>query len=256
MSNIEVNIIPVLSDNYTYIVLDKKTSKTAVIDPALSEPVMHCLHEKKHRLTYILNTHHQMDHVGGNIGIKQKTGCAIIGYEGDERRIPSIDIKVKNKDSLKLGESNIKILHLAGHTSGSIAFHFTDDNIVFVGDTLFTMGCGRLFEGTAEELYNSTKILASLPKNTQIYSGHEYAEANARFALTLEQNNEILQKRFQEVISLNDKKVPIQPTTISLELQTNPFLRCDSLEIRKTLNMENCSDLEVFTKIRQLKDEF
>ena len=174
--------IPVLSDNYIYLILDKINRTSACVDPAVAEPVVDILDKENVSLDYILNTHHHFDHVGANLELKKKYGCKIIGNEKDSDRIPGIDIMLNEGDVLKIGQSKCYVLDVSGHTKGHIAFYFKDENVIFCGDTLFSLGCGRLFEGTPGQMVKSLSKIRSLPNNTKIYCAHEYTLNNANFA--------------------------------------------------------------------------
>ena len=248
--------IPVLTDNYIYLIHDPVSGETAVIDPALAQPVLDVLDKKGWRLTYILNTHHHWDHVGGNLELKQKTGCKIIAAQSDLERIPGIDIGVSKEDVISLGSHTARVVSTPGHTSGHIVYYFAEDGALFCGDTLFVMGCGRLFEGTPEQMWNSLLKLKALPPSTRIYCAHEYTQANGRFALSVDPDNPHLQQKMLGVQQLRAENQPTVPSTIEQEVATNPFFRADSIGIQKTLGLEYQSPLSVFTELRKLKDSF
>jgi len=253
---LEIVTLPVLIDNYIYLIHDPVSSETAVIDPALAQPVLNILQEKGWQLKYIFNTHHHSDHIGGNLQIKQQTGCKIIAAQADSARIPGIDVGVNEGDVVSLGNHKANIISTPGHTRAHIVYHFKEANLLFCGDTLFVMGCGRLFEGTAEQLWHSLQKLKALPNATKVYCTHEYTQTNGRFALTVEPNNLQLQQRMIEVNRLRGNNQPTIPTTIAKELATNPFLREDSMELRNTIGMVNSQSVEAFAKVRLLKDNF
>ncbi len=253
---LEIVILPVLTDNYIYLIHDPVSQETAAVDPALAQPVLDALREKNWQLTAILNTHHHSDHVGGNLQIKQQTGCKIIAAESDSARIPGIDVGVNEGDVVYLGNHKARIISTPGHTRAHIVYHFADDNLLFCGDTLFVMGCGRLFEGTAEQLWRSLQKLKALPKSTLVYCTHEYTQTNGRFALTVEPDNQRLQQRMLEVNSLRSNNQSTVPTTIADELATNPFFREDSVGLQKTIGIMDCKPVEIFAKVRRLKDNF
>lgn len=252
----EIYIIPTLTDNYSYIIRDNATATTIIIDPSEAKPIIEFLSGKNWSLDYILNTHHHWDHVGGNIELKRLTRCTIIGSIYDKHRIPGIDRTIAKNEEVNLNGIKFKVLFTPGHTTGQVNYWFYTQNSLFTGDTLFSMGCGRIFEGTAEMLFNSLNNIAALPENTKIYPGHEYSLKNAEFALTLEPNNQNLHSRINKVKLLRSKNLPSIPSTIELELKTNPFLRCDNNEIISNLNLSNKDPLTIFTRIRQLKDQF
>ena len=253
---LEIIQIPVLTDNYIYLLHDPVTGETAAVDPAIAQPVLELLAAKDWNLTYILNTHHHWDHVGGNLELQQKTGCMIVAPHADHHRIPGIDRGVSEGDILTLGAHRIRVLFTPGHTLGHVVYHFADDNLLFCGDTLFVMGCGRLFEGTAEQLWHSLQKLKKLPGKTQIYCTHEYTQNNGRFALTVEPDNLALQEKMHRVDKLRAQNQPTVPSTLAEELATNPFLREDSDSIRKTLGLHDAEPLKIFAKVRELKDRF
>lgn len=248
--------IPVLTDNYIYLLHDAVSGDTAVIDPTLAEPVLDALSQRGWQLTYILNTHHHSDHVGGNLALKCKTGCQIIGAAADKHRIPALDRGVVEGDSLTIGQHSAQVIATAGHTSGHIVYYFADDNALFCGDTLFVMGCGRLFEGSATQLWQSLQKLKTLPANTCVYCAHEYSENNARFALSVEPDNVVLQQKMKVIRQLRANNLPTVPSTIGEELATNPFFREDSIAIRKNLNCIANTSIDVFTLLRHKKDNF
>ena len=248
--------IPVLTDNYIYLLHDPVSGETAVIDPALAQPVLAVLNKEGWRLTYILNTHHHWDHVGGNLELKQKTGCKIIAAQTDRDRIPGIDIGVNEDDVISLGTHTARVISTPGHTKGHIVYHFAEDCALFCGDTLFVMGCGRLFEGTPEQMWNSLQKLKALSLSTRIYCTHEYTQSNGRFALSVDPENSQLQQKMLEVQRLRAVNKPTVPSTIEQESATNPFFRADSKSIQKTLGLEHQSPLYVFTELRKRKDSF
>ena len=252
----EIVQLPVLDDNYIYLIHEPETGETVVVDPALALPVLDTLEKRGWRLKYILNTHQHWDHVGGNLEIKAATGCQIIASEFDRNRIPGIDIAVAEGDTIELGKHKAQVIFTPGHTSGHVAYHFADDELLFCGDTLFVMGCGRLFEGNAEQLWHSLQKLKCLPEATLIYCTHEYTQNNGRFALNLEPDNQALQLKMAAVDQRRAKQHPTVPSTIGEELATNPFFREDSLSLQQTIKMAGRKPIDVFTEIRKLKDRF
>lgn len=252
-----IDCLPVLNDNYIYLLRETISQQTAAVDPALAEPVLEALRRKGWRLDYIFNTHHHGDHVGGNLQLKQATGCKIVGAAADRARIPGIDIAVNEGDQIQLGSCNFEIINTPGHTLGHIVYYCADSQTLFCGDTLFSLGCGRLFEGTAEQMWQSLQKLKALPDDTRIYCAHEYTQANGRFALTLEADNPDLQRRMEEVASLRENNRPTLPSTIALEMATNPFLREHSPSLRKAVAANDAdTPAQVFAKARSLKDRF
>jgi hydroxyacylglutathione hydrolase len=248
----EIEIVPCLSDNYAYLV--RSGASVAVVDPSEAAPVTAALARKGWALTHILNTHHHLDHCGGNLDLKRATGATIVGPGKDAARIPGIEVGVDEGSGWEFDGRKVKVLEVPAHTSGAITFVI--DGNAFTGDTLFLMGCGRLFEGDPQMMWTSLSKLMTLPDETKIYCGHEYTESNGRFALTLEPGNQALQQRMENVRSLRARKAPTVPATMGLEKQTNPFLRPDSSEIRKSLGMEKAGTVAVFGEIRARKDRF
>jgi hydroxyacylglutathione hydrolase len=251
-----VELVPCLTDNYAYLLYDPADRLCAVVDPSEPEPVKSALTARDLKLTHILNTHHHFDHTGGNLPLKEEFGAVVVGPENDRDRIPALDVGVSEGAPWQFGAHTARILEIPAHTRAHIAFVFDDQRIAFTGDTLFAMGCGRLFEGTPKMMWSSLSKLMQLPDDTRIYCGHEYTLSNGRFALTLEPNNRDLHARMREVEQLRAQSHPTIPSTMALEKRTNPFLRPDSPEIRHTLEMENADDVSVFAEIRRRKDVF
>ena len=249
----QVELVPCLSDNYAYLVRDEASGLCAVIDPSEAAPVETALAARGWTPRFILNTHHHPDHTGGNLALKKRFGATVVG-PAREDRIEGLDIGVDASAPWMFGGHAVTILEIPAHTSSHIAFVF--DGFVFTGDTLFSMGCGRLFEGTPQMMWDSLGKLMKLPDAMRVYCGHEYTLTNGRFALTLEPGNVALQARVREVESLRAENRPTIPSTIGLEKKTNPFLRAGSPEIRRSLDMESASDVDVFAEMRRRKDEF
>jgi hydroxyacylglutathione hydrolase len=256
MSQLEVLQLPVLQDNYIFLVHHSAQGETAVIDPAVSEEVLKALDQKGWNLTHILNTHHHPDHIGGNLELKEVTGCQIWGSAKDRHRIPGIDHFLKNGDMIPFGQSAIEVIETPGHTLGHICFHFSSAGIAFVGDTLFAMGCGRIFEGTAAQMLQSLKSLAALPLTTKVYCAHEYTLNNGRFALSIEPDNHALTHRMEKVRQRRQANQPTIPTTIAEERLSNPFLRTHLMSVQQSLDMVGRAESEIFAKLRHLKDSF
>ena len=249
-------MFPCLSDNYGFLIHDAEHSMTAAIDTPEVSPILDALKKKGWSLTHILNTHHHWDHAGGNLELKDKTGCTIVGPRAESKRIPGIDITVGEGDTFTFGNHTAQIHDTPGHTLGHIVYFFAQDKVAFVGDTLFAMGCGRLFEGTPAQMWNSLQKIMRWPDDTKMYCAHEYTQTNARFALTVEPQNADLVSRAADVDQLRKQNRPTIPTSVALEKKTNPFLRPMSNMLRTTLQLQDASDTEVFAKIRQLKDRF
>jgi hydroxyacylglutathione hydrolase len=256
MSALSIELIPCLSDNYAYLVRDETQGLCAVVDPSEAEPVRARLTARGAKLTHILNTHHHFDHTGGNLPLKEEFGAEIVGPGKDRDRIPGIDVGVDESAPWQFGPHRAQILEIPAHTRAHIAFVFPDSDAAFTGDTLFAMGCGRLFEGTPAMMWAAMQKLMALPDATRVYCGHEYTLSNGRFALTVEPGNADLQARMKEVEALRAKDAPTIPTTIGLEKRTNPFMRPGSAEIRHALGLEGASDVEVLAETRRRKDAF
>ncbi len=256
MSALEIIQIPVMQDNYLYLIHDSASGDTAIVDPALEDPVVAELDKRGWRLTHILNTHHHWDHTGANLALKDRYGLTIIGPKAEADRIPGIDIQVDEGDSVMLGDHSADVYFVPGHTSGHIAYHFSGDTALFCGDTIFSLGCGRLFEGTPAQMWTSLQKLMALPDDTQLYCAHEYTAANGAFALSVEPNNRALTDRMDEVTALRADGKPTVPTTLAQEKATNPFLRPTSPEIQASVGMQGAPLADVFKEIRHRKDNF
>jgi len=238
----KIQVIPCLQDNYAYIIIDESNKTACVIDPSESEPVINFLEKNNIKLKFILNTHHHYDHVGGNQELKEKYEAKIICFKGDKDRIPGIDFLVDDQDNWKQENFEAKIIHIPGHTLGHICFYFYKENSAFTGDTLFSLGCGRIFEGTYLQMFNSLKKLKMLPENTKIFCGHEYTKQNSEFCIMHDKDNQNLKNKINENDIKLKKGLPTIPSTIKDELECNIFLKSD--------NLEN------FSKLRDLKDNF
>ena len=249
---VEIAIVPCLSDNYAYLV--KRGQACAVVDPSEAGPVTAALEARGWWLTHILNTHHHLDHTGGNLALKQATGATVVGPGKDAARIPGIDVGVTEASGWEFAGLAVQVLEVPAHTRGAITFVI--DGNAFTGDTLFAMGCGRLFEGDPQMMWSSLSKLMALPDATKIYCGHEYTENNGRFALTVEPGNAALRARMVEVHGRRGKGQTTMPSEMGLEKATNPFLRVASPEIRASLGMEKAGDVAVFGEIRSRKDRF
>jgi hydroxyacylglutathione hydrolase len=225
VSGLVVHQFPCLADNYGFLIHDAVSGLTACVDTPDANAIQRELAGRGWRLDFILNTHHHADHAGGNLALKAATGCRIVGAAPDAARIPGIDVRVADGESFRFGTHEARVIETPGHTVGHICYAFGEDRVAFVGDTLFAMGCGRLFEGTPAQMWASLNRLAALPNDTRLYCAHEYTQANGRFALTLEPDNAALIDRMREVDACRAVGQPTVPTTVALEKATNPFLR-------------------------------
>ena len=251
----KIEIIPCLSDNYSYLIIEKDTNTVSIIDPSEFGTCDEIIKKYK-KLDYILNTHHHADHIDGNIQLKKKYNSKILGFIGDKDRIPGIDIFLKENQYQKIGGLLFKVIFIPGHTKGHIAFYFEKEKVVFTGDTLFSLGCGRVFEGTHVDMLNSLNKLRILPPETKVYCGHEYTKTNLDFCLKYDPNNTFLKEKSKEINSKLKNNLATIPTTIGDEIKTNIFLRCNDNHIKQSLNLKDASDQEIFTKLRDLKDTF
>jgi hydroxyacylglutathione hydrolase len=238
----KIQIIPCLQDNYSYLIIDEKKNIASVVDPSEADPVIEYLENNKIQLKFILNTHHHYDHVGGNKRLKEKYGASVIGYSGDKERIPEIDILVNDQEIWKHKNFEAKVIHIPGHTLGHICFYFYKEESVFTGDTLFSLGCGRIFEGTYSQMFDSLKKLKALPANTKIFCGHEYTKQNSQFCIAQDEYNENLKIKIKEIYQKLKNKLPTIPSTIKEELECNVFFRSNNVK--------------TFSKLRDLKDNF
>jgi hydroxyacylglutathione hydrolase len=250
----KITLIPCLSDNYAYLI--ETGAAVAVVDPSEPGPVVAVLEAKGLRLTHILNTHHHFDHTGGNVPLKEKYGATIIGPRADTARIPGIDQGVGEGDTVTLGATQWRVMEIPAHTSGHIAFWCAEHAAVFTGDTMFAMGCGRLFEGTPAQMWTSLSKLAALPPETKVYCGHEYTASNGKFALSVDTDNSALRTRMSEVERLRAAGQPTIPSTIAMERETNPFLRSATKELAAAVNLSASDPVAVFAELRARKDVF
>jgi hydroxyacylglutathione hydrolase len=231
---LQVVRVPVLSDNYVWLLHDDASGETVAVDPAVAEPVMQAAAEHGWTISQIWNTHWHGDHVGGNAAIKAATGCRITGPAAEAAKIGTLDRQVGEGDQVRIGDHVATVMEVPAHTAGHIAYHLADDGIIFVGDTLFAMGCGRLFEGTADQMFANMARFASLPDDTTVYCAHEYTQGNGRFALTVEPDNQALIARMREVDAARARGEPTVPTTIGQERATNIFMRAgDAAELAR-----------------------
>ena len=250
-----IEIIPCLSDNYSYLIHEKKLNTVSIVDPSEFKTCDEAIKKYK-KLDFILNTHHHADHVGANLELKKKYNSKILGSDSDKNRIPGIDIFLKENQKQKIGNLEFEVIFIPGHTKGHIAFFFRKEKIAFTGDTLFSLGCGRVFEGTHEEMFNSLNKIKKLPPDTKIYCGHEYTKTNLNFCLTYDPTNKLLKEKKVDIQKKLNSNQPTIPSTLSQEIETNIFLRCNDPEIKHAIGLKDSSELEVFSKLRDLKDTF
>ncbi len=238
----KIEIIKCLQDNYSYLIIDETNRDACVVDPSEAAPIISFVEKNKINLKYILNTHHHYDHVGGNIELKKKYSSNIIGFIGDKDRIPEIDTLLEDEKIWKRDNFEAKIYHIPGHTKGHIAFHFFKEKKIFTGDTLFSLGCGRIFEGTYEQMFNSLNRIKKLPRDTEIYCGHEYTLQNSNFCIANDTKNLKLQNMIIKIKEKIHNGLPTIPTTLEDEIECNIFLKAQ--------------DVKSFSKLRDLKDNF
>ena len=238
----KIQIIPCLQDNYSYLIIDEENNIACVVDPSEADPIIEYLENTQIKLKFILNTHHHYDHVGGNQKLKEKYGASIVGYKGDRERIPGIDILVDDQKTWMHENFEAKVIHVPGHTLGHICFYFYKEESIFTGDTLFSLGCGKIFEGTYSQMFDSLMKLKKLPENTKIFCGHEYTKQNSKFCIANDENNENLKAKISDMELKLKGGLPSIPSTIKDELECNIFLRSNNVEC--------------FSKLRDLKDNF
>ncbi|MEQ8936484.1 MAG: hydroxyacylglutathione hydrolase [Amphiplicatus sp.] len=253
---IEIRQFPCLSDNYGYLVRDHETGGVAAIDTPDADAIDAALAREGWRLTHIFNTHWHPDHAGGNLALKQKWGCCIIGPREEADKIPGLDDAVGEGDIVSLGASRARVHDTPGHTLGHIVYHFADDRAAFVGDTIFALGCGRLFEGTPAQMWDSLSKIESMPDDTALYCAHEYTQANARFALSVDAGNDALAARAKTIDALRARGAPTVPSTVATERATNPFLRARDPGLQAALGMSGADPVAVFAEVRKRKDRF
>jgi hydroxyacylglutathione hydrolase len=256
MTDLKTHIFECRSDNYGVLVHDPVSGATASIDAPAVEPIVAALEKTGWTLSHILVTHHHDDHTCAIPELKKRYGATVVANRADATRIPQVDVMVEDGGTYDFAGHVAQILDTSGHTIGHITYYFADDGLAFAGDTLFTLGCGRVFEGTMDQMWNSLAKFRNMPADTVVFSGHEYTQANARFALSVDPANVALQARAGQIDELRARGEPTVPTTIGEELATNPFLRPDDAGIRAHLGMADASDAEVFAEIRRRKDNF
>ena len=241
-NNIKIEIIPCLQDNYSYLIIDENKNDACVVDPSEAKPIINFIEKENINLKYILNTHHHFDHIGGNIELKEKYDSIVVGYKYDAERIPEINVLVEDNQIWKEDNFEAKIIHIPGHTTGHIAFYFFNEKIIFTGDTLFSLGCGKIFEGTYKEMFESLSKIKKLPEDTKIYCGHEYTLQNSKFCIKHDHKNKDLQNKKTKINEKLKNNVPTIPSILKDEKECNIFLRA--------------KNVESFSKLRDLKDNF
>lgn len=253
---LEIVTVPCLSDNYAYLLRDAASGKVAVVDAPDERPIEEALRDRGWPLHWILITHHHGDHVAGVDALREKFGARVAGAAADSGRLPPLDLALSEGDSIDIGESKGHVLDVPGHTLGHVAYYFPVARALFSADSLMTLGCGRLFEGTPEQMWSSLQKLAALPGTTEVYSGHEYAESNARFALSIDPENPALKARAEKIKLRRIESLPTVPVRLSVEQATNPFLRASDPAMKAKLGLSDRSDAQVFAEIRRRKDSF
>lgn len=253
---LEIIQLPILSDNYTYVIHDPSVGETIVIDPGEAGPVLACLDAKNWPLKAVINTHHHLDHVNGNHELQYMTACELWCSHYDKKRIAAVTKTLQEGSTFTIGQYKCEVWEIPGHTLGHIAIWCEAMQALFSGDTLFPLGCGRLFEGSSSQIFHSLERIKRLPPTTLIYGAHEYTLRNAPFALEMEPDNETLIARIAGATRLRQQSIPTVPTELSLELATNPFLRTESLVIRKKLGLEQASNEKIFAELRHLRDQW
>ncbi|MEM9969411.1 MAG: hydroxyacylglutathione hydrolase [Pseudomonadota bacterium] len=253
---LEIVTVACLSDNYAFLAHDTETDETAVVDVPEAKPIIEALAERSWAASKVFLTHHHADHVQGLADILAKHPATVIGAAADAHRLPPLDIEVREGDSVTIGRQSGTVIDVSGHTIGHVAFHFPDSAVIFTGDSLMACGCGRVFEGTKPQMWASLKKLAVLPPETMICSGHEYTAANAQFAVTVDPDNQSLKSRVEQISAARAAGRYTVPSTLELELETNPFLRPDDPSIQAHLGMTGAPASDVFTEIRTRKDHF
>ena len=262
IKNMQIIPIPCLTDNYAYIISDKNSKTVGVVDPSEARPIISFLNKKNLKLNYILNTHHHFDHIGGNLELKKLYNAKVVGFAGDKHRIPGIDITLKDNDKWNFENLEVKILHIPGHTLGHICFFFEKEKVAFTGDTLFSLGCGRIFEGNHNQMLKSLSRIKKLPMDTKIYCGHEYTYKNLEFVLDELvdwQDKGAIKQKTREMI---EKRGSSMPFDLGHQKEWNPFLNCNEPHYKKGIAdfkgkiNKDASELDFFTFIREKRNKF
>ncbi|MER2508040.1 MAG: hydroxyacylglutathione hydrolase [Amaricoccus sp.] len=253
---LEIVVVPCLRDNYAYLLRDVAGRRVAVVDAPEPKPIEEALAARGWTLDMILITHHHADHIDGVDALRETYGATVVGAAADRRRLPALDIAVEDGDTVAVGASMGEVIDVPGHTVGHVAYYFAGAGALFSADSLMIMGCGRLFEGTADQMWRSLSRMAALPGETRVYSGHEYAQANTRFALSIDGDNPALAARAAEIEAARANGFPTVPARLDLELATNPFLRARDPALKARLGLPNSPDAQVFAEIRKRKDAY
>jgi hydroxyacylglutathione hydrolase len=253
---LEVVIVPCRTDNYAYLLRDGASGRVGLVDAPEAGPIAAALEARGWELGLILLTHHHDDHVAGVPELKARFGAEVVGPESEAHRMPPLDRGVEEGDTVALGASLATVIEVPGHTLGHVAYHFAEAEALFSGDSLMVMGCGRVFEGTPAQMWQSLSKLAALPDTTMVYSGHEYGEGNLRFALSVDGGNPALKARAADIAAVREKRAPTVPAPLGLERKTNPFLRVSAADFKEKAGLASLPDAEVFAEIRRKKDNY
>ena len=256
MTMLEIESIPVLRDNYIHLAHDSASGATAAIDPAQAEPVLEKLAARGWTLSHILITHHHDDHTGGVAALRARTGCRVFGSAREAARLPPLDEQVGEGAAIRLGEWTVSVLDTPGHTLGHVAYWLPEAAVLFPGDTLFSLGCGRLFEGSPEQMWASLKKLRALPGEADVYCAHEYSLSNAAFARSIDPGNDALARRAAEIERLRAEGRPTVPFRLDPDRAANPFLRADEPALQSAMGLPDADPARVFAEIRKRKDVF
>ena len=253
---LEVTVVPCREDNYGYLLTEPRTGVVAVVDAPETAPLKAAIEAAGGRLDLILLTHHHGDHVEGVADLVAAYGAKVVGHAEDAARLPALDLAVREGDEVEVGAERARVLDVSGHTVGHVAYHFPDSRVAFTADSLMALGCGRVFEGTHHQMWESLSKIMALPPETEVYSGHNYGAANGRFALSIEPDNPALKARVAAIAEADRAGRPIVPATLAEELETNPFLRATEAPVKAAVGLEGADDAAVFAEVRRRKDSF